>query len=79
MQGIGFRFFVVRQAEALRLRGKVRNRPDGGVEVIAEGEKAALERLVAALHRGPAGAWVERVGTGWSEATGEFSDFRVSF
>lgn len=77
VQGVGFRFFVVDLAYALGLRGWVRNTYDGQVEVLAEGEREALERLLAELHRGPRSAYVTDVKATWEPASGEFIDFRV--
>jgi len=77
VQGVGFRAFVVNQALALRLTGWVRNRWDGSVEVWAEGEKSALERLLSSLRRGPTAAWVRQVTEDWGPASGEFKDFRM--
>ena len=59
VQGVGFRAFVRRQAQLLRLRGWVRNRPDGSVEVLAGGPGPALELLAVRLSSGPPGARVE--------------------
>lgn len=61
VQGVGFRWFVREQARELRLAGWVRNRPDGTVEVAAEGTSAALAQFRAALTDGPAGASVAAV------------------
>jgi acylphosphatase len=61
VQGVGFRHFVTREARALGLAGSVRNRPDGSVEVEAEGGPGALAELAAAVRRGPPGARVEQV------------------
>ncbi len=58
VQGVGFRWFAVRQAEALGLVGWVRNQDDGSVEVVAKGPDASLRELEDALRRGPAGARV---------------------
>lgn len=63
VQGVGFRAFVVEAARGLGLAGWVRNRADGRVEAVAEGEQAALERLAEALARGPLLARVDRVET----------------
>jgi acylphosphatase len=77
VQGVGFRWFVVNEARALDLAGYARNLADGSVEVIARGEGPSLERLAAALARGPAAARVasvsrtdssEAIGTGLFEA-----------
>jgi len=59
VQGVGFRFFTAEAARRLDLCGTVRNLPDGGVEVVAEGERARLEALVAAVRRGPSAARVD--------------------
>ncbi|HYT69836.1 MAG TPA: acylphosphatase [Gemmatimonadales bacterium] len=61
VQGVGFRWFVWREADRLGLRGIARNLPDGSVEVMAEGLENALEEFERALNRGPAAARVEQV------------------
>ena len=61
VQGVGFRFFVWRRAEALGLDGWVRNRADGAVEVLAAGEAEQLEQLRAQLAAGPRWSRVDRV------------------
>jgi acylphosphatase len=78
VQGVGFRFFVRRQAQALGLRGFVRNAADGSVEVVAEGPRSQLEQLLRALCRGPLGADVRDVEVSWGAATGQFTDFRIA-
>lgn len=77
VQGVGFRAFVIRRASSLRLTGWVRNRWDGTVEVVAEGERSDLDQLVSALQRGPASSRVTKVETNWKEASGEFNRFSV--
>jgi len=61
VQGVGFRWFVVRLAERLDLAGLVRNLPDGSVEVVAEGTGEALVELEEGLSRGPRMAQVTSV------------------
>lgn len=61
VQGVGFRWFVRERARALGVRGLVRNRTDGSVEVEAEGDAASLQRLRESLTTGPAGARVTSV------------------
>jgi acylphosphatase len=77
VQGVGFRYFVQRTASQLSVTGWVRNRWDGGVEVIAEGPRFELNRLLDALRRGPPGAQVTVVQPGWQAATGEFAQFSI--
>ena len=61
VQGVGFRWFVQREASELELRGWVRNTEDGHVEVLAAGNPADLEELRQSLKRGPRGSRVDRV------------------
>jgi acylphosphatase len=61
VQGVGFRAFVVEEAEARRLTGWVRNRYDGAVEAVFCGEAAAVEATVEACRRGPRGAIVREL------------------
>jgi acylphosphatase len=61
VQGVGFRWFVHREASNLNLRGWVRNTEDGEVEVLACGTADELASLRAALHRGPRGARVDHI------------------
>jgi acylphosphatase len=61
VQGVGFRWFVRETARDLGLAGWVRNRPDGTVEVAAEGSAVTLERLRDELRKGPPGAAVTSV------------------
>ena len=61
VQGVGFRWFVSEQADALGISGWVKNRPDGSVELEAEGSPEALERFTTAVRRGPEAADVTDV------------------
>ncbi len=80
VQGVYFRAFTSRYARELDLIGYVRNLPDWkAVEVQAEGERKQLEKLIDHLKVGPPRARVERVETSWSEYTGSYSSFGVSY
>jgi len=79
VQRVGYRYFVIKQAQALGLGGYVRNLPSGAVEVVAEGERMALERLLGLLRRGPTAARVESMEVEWGVATGEFASFGVRY
>jgi len=61
VQGVGYRYFVMRQAQALGVSGFARNLPDGSVEVLAEGPEEALASLETSLRDGPAFASVTAV------------------
>ena len=79
VQGVFFRAFVSRQAEGLGLSGYVRNLPSGAVEVIAEGEKKQLEKLIGYLKVGPSAARVEKVVTEWAGYTGKYPGFSTRY
>ena len=75
---VGFRYFVLGHAERLGLTGWVRNGDDGRtVEIVAEGDEAALRQLETLLDQGPPGAVVNSVETTWSENTEGFESFSV--
>ena len=78
VQGVGFRAFVWRRARDLGLGGEVANRPDGCVEVIADGPRAALETLRDAVRRGPVAARVEHVAEHWSDDGRAGSEFHIT-
>ena len=61
VQGVGYRYFVLREAERLGVAGFTRNLSDGRVEVVAEGADEALGELETRLRRGPSFAAVEGV------------------
>lgn len=77
VQGVGFRYFVIREGSALGLRGYARNKENGAVEVVAQGERPTLERLLAALWRGPSAAVVSEVRATWQPPTEHLSGFHV--
>lgn len=77
VQGVSFRYFVLDLAQSLDLRGWVRNRWDGSVELAAEGSQQNLERLLQELKEGPPMARVANVDFEWLDATGEFDGFQV--
>ena len=77
VQGVGFRYFVMTSATELGLTGWVRNRRDGSVEVLAEGEMDQLEKLVAVLKRGSRSSSVREVKSNIQIACGEFGSFHV--
>jgi acylphosphatase len=77
VQGVGFRYFVVEKAARLGLRGYARNTIEGHVEVVAQGERLALESLLAHLRSGPSAARVEDVEVHWGEPATSLNGFHV--
>lgn len=79
VQGVGFRAWTKQQARVLSLTGWVKNREDGAVEIVAEGNRAALEALIEQAKKGPEVAWVHHVDIQWEEVLGEFVAFEVLY
>lgn len=77
VQGVGFRAYVIDCGQALGVTGWARNRWNGTVEVVAEGEPQKLERLLEAIRRGPRMSLVTKVDVEWEQAIGEFKSFGV--
>jgi acylphosphatase len=78
VQGVGFRAFVSRRAREHGVRGEVRNRPDGAVEVVAEGEPSMLEAFVADVRQGPSHARVEHVDLREGHGAPRYHSFSIS-
>lgn len=78
VQGVCFRDATRRQALELGVCGWVRNRRDGRVEVVAEGNRDALDRLELFLHSGPPGANVTNLEVANEPYGAEFRDFRIN-
>lgn len=76
VQGVFFRDTTRRQAAGRGVAGWVRNRPDGTVEAVFEGDPDAVEAMVAFCHKGPRGARVERVEVSEEEPEG-LATFKV--
>ena len=79
VQGVFFRQETKRQAEAHGVSGWVRNRDDGAVEAVFEGEKQDVKALVEFCKHGPSGAMVTNVDVKWEDFTGEFNDFKILY
>ncbi len=77
VQGVGFRYYVLRRAREANLAGWVRNLPDASVECVAIGPRPALERLIEQLEAGP--DRVQSVETTWEPLAQPPSspDFRI--
>ncbi len=79
VQGVFFRDFASTEAALLGLTGWVKNLSDGRVEVLAEGEKEDLEKLLEILKKGPLGAKVKNVEAIWEDYLAEFQEFQVTW
>lgn len=77
VQGVCFRATATEEARRLQLTGWVRNLPAGTVELVAEGPRPQLARLLAWCRHGPPPAQVTHVEETWETATGEFSQFVI--
>ena len=78
VQGVCFRNWAMERARALGVRGWVRNRRDGSVELVAYGEDESVESLVAACRTGPPAARVERIEVEIAEGQGPPAGFRMT-
>ncbi|KAB2963523.1 MAG: acylphosphatase [Thermoanaerobaculia bacterium] len=79
VQGVGFRWFVVRLARACAVSGAVRNEADGAVTAYAEGTEEGLARFRAGLEQGPPAARVARVEESPAGARATAGEFDVEF
>jgi acylphosphatase len=76
VQGVAYRAWTVQTAQALGVRGWVRNRRDGSVEALLVGAEAAVARLIEACRRGPPAAQVARIDISDPGPSGTIADFR---
>ena len=79
VQGVFYRSETLQKAKELNLTGFVKNEPNGKVEIIAEGEKENLEKLIEWTRQGPTLAKVDKIEVKWDEDKGEFEDFEIVY
>ena len=77
VQGVGFRFTVVRIAASYRVQGYVRNEPDGSVTVVAEGEEAEVVRFLDAIAVSPLARFIRNCTVCWEPPQGESGGFTI--
>ena len=77
VQGVGFRYFVLREAMDLAVTGWVANGLDGSLRCVAEGPRPQLEALLQLIEAGPPSARIERVDAAWGPASGSFRSFEM--
>jgi len=77
VHGVGFRYYVLQRATQLNIQGFVRNRIDGSVEVMAEGNKSNLVELLGTLRQGPQLSYITQVKHSWLESKDKYSGFKI--
>ncbi len=77
VQGVYYRATAQREAREHGLTGWVKNRPDGSVEMVVEGEEDDVKDFLSWAQQGPTTARVDKVETKWRSYTGEFASFRI--
>ncbi|WP_438970289.1 acylphosphatase [Methylophaga sp.] len=77
VQGVSYRVSAWEKAQQLGLMGWVKNLPDGRVEMLVEGDEAALQKMMAWAEKGPCFAKVSNVTISEQPATDQFSDFQI--
>lgn len=77
VQGVGFRWFVAREAGSLGLHGFVKNRADGTVELEAEGDRQLIEALIAHVKVGPRSAQVRDLQIEWQQPHSDTRPFEI--
>lgn len=78
VQGVFFRSYTKDTAESLALTGWVKNRWDGKVEAVFEGDKKNIEKMINWCYKGPSYARVDKVEVSWEDYTGEFNFFSIT-
>ncbi|MDA0266271.1 MAG: acylphosphatase [Cyanobacteria bacterium] len=77
VQGVGFRYHTRNEASKLGLVGSVKNRADGAVEIVAEGEEHLISQLLDWARKGPTAAQVEHIEVAYDIPTDEFGTFSI--
>ncbi|MBN1523263.1 MAG: acylphosphatase [Spirochaetales bacterium] len=79
VQGVGFRYSTQQYAQRLGVTGFVENLIDGSVRVVAEGQSAEIDQLLAWLKKGPPGAYVRDLSIQKAAFSGMYSRFRIEY
>ncbi|MDR3627975.1 MAG: acylphosphatase [Ignavibacteriaceae bacterium] len=79
VQGVGFRYFVLREARKLGLCGYVENLNSGDVLTVVEGNKTVIEELFIEIKTGHTYAYIDKCTIVWHEYMNEFNNFEVRF
>jgi len=79
VQGVGFRYFVLRTANAFGLKGFVRNLADGSVEIGVEGDRGLIESFLQEIKTGNSFADVRDVQIEWLPFEGKYRSFEITY
>ena len=79
VQGVCFRMETCRAVENLAVSGWVRNKPDGSVEAVFEGEEADVKAAIEWCRKGPPISRVDDVRVSWQAFSGQFSGFEITY
>jgi acylphosphatase len=79
VQGVGFRYFIIKNAEALDLKGYTKNLYTGEVLTVVEGSKVKIEELYKRIKIGPSHSSVKNCIIEWGEIKNEFTNFEIRY
>jgi acylphosphatase len=79
VQGVGYRWFVRKNAKILNLKGWVANLNDGRVEAVIEGEEEKIEKILKLMKSGHPFARVDEIKISFEDFKGEFEDFEIKY
>jgi acylphosphatase len=79
VQGVGFRYFIIKNAESLGLKGYTKNLYSGEVLTVVEGSRAKIEELFSRIKVGPSHASVRKCRINWGESKNEFTNFEIRY
>lgn len=79
VQGVGYRYFVLKAARKMELTGWVKNLHTGEVEIDVEGSRGLVESLIKELWTGNPWATVRNVDVEWDKNTGQYTGFDITF
>ena len=78
VQGVGFRWFVLKIASSYGIKGWVKNRFRGDVEIYAEADREIIDAFIREIKKGPSFGRVDAVDVTWVEALGKYHDFQIA-
>lgn len=79
VQGVAFRYFTVKAADALGLKGYVKNLPSGEVEIVAQGGEEELNKFIPKIKEGPTAAVVKDADINYRPPSKDYAGFNVKY